>query len=126
MSRLRLLVFWLLAVAVPLQGFAAGTLLLCAGAHGAGGHAATQAPTGSAHHGAHSHGDAAAADQGGLPAGANAAPDHAQGSACCHAVAICTLAASAEPARPAAALPAEPAVVIPLQPAGLPERPPRA
>jgi hypothetical protein len=129
MSRLRLLLFWLLVLAVPLQGFAATSKLLCgsAGALQAGaGHVQAQGEDGH-----HVHADVQTPAQFAVAAdAASALPDstaHQCGlcAACCHAVASgyeyqLVFAAPA----PQADLP-EPGARITTRGLRLPEKPPR-
>lgn len=123
---MRLLLLWLLAVALPMQGAAAAAMLHCSQAQPVG-QVATQSH---AHH--HDH----AAMQGQVDAGdalAGAHDDHAAGktgcsacASCCHAVAFPATAIvlpAQEPAFTPFALPAHAAVVFLTDG---PERPPRA
>ena len=95
MSRLRLLFFWLLVLAIPLQGFAATTKLLC-GSAGMTSHQHAEADSvGSEHsHLHHGRGEgpyhSQVVDSSASLSAALDAPAHQCGlcAACCHAVAL--------------------------------------
>lgn len=121
MVRLRALFIWLVVLALPLQGLAAVTMVLCTGgaSHHAAAAAPADAPSASAGHD-HSQHDHSSADAKPL--------NHKCGicAACCHSIAL----SSSPPAVSAQPLPAadllEPFVVIhAVSPQAL-ERPPRA
>lgn len=88
----RIALAWLLAVALPIQGYAATTMLLCGPAH-------HQSPA-AQDHGMHDHGDAAMGHNGTGARGEAAGSSHAPGgdkaqtgkcsvcSSCCNAAAI--------------------------------------
>ena len=135
MSRLRLLFFWLLVLAVPLQGLAATTKLLCSGAeaaarhhlHGAvteGGHAHAHQVDASDHVPPHGHAGTGTFASSGLDA-----PGHQCGlcAACCHAIGLSPaeqmLAVLVAP-KVAAAL--EPVARVPDRTLSIPDKPPRA
>jgi hypothetical protein len=133
MSRLRLLLFWLLVLVVPLQGFAATTKLLCDGARGAHGLQAVDA-AGERHvhsHNVHAHSGLAAHMGARTDAGTTAtsldSPAHQCGlcAACCHAV------GPAHEYQPVFGSPApqadipEVAATMPSRSMRLPEKPPR-
>lgn len=135
MSLLRLLLAWLIMAAIPLQGFAAASMVFCKGAHHAQAISQAEAPSlataaGMHDHSSHSHATQAqatrAADQ---PVGAEI-PDasHKCGvcASCCHSIAIAEL-----PHWPAfAPIPqaelAEPFLLIHTTPSAVLDRPPRA
>lgn len=135
MSRIRLILAWLLMAAVPLQGWAAATMLFCGPMQPAV-HAHAHEATAQAHHHAvdadHHQGTHAAPD-----AHDDGAPGHSQAtgdeSHTCSACAACShgtaLAQSQLPAAvfdlPRAEL-AEPLVAIAALPTPVPDKPPRA
>jgi len=131
MSRLRLLLFWLLVLVVPLQGFAATTKLLCDSASGAHGQPGIDASV--AGH-VHSHSADPASepfahtrDPAGMTATGPDGSAHQCGlcAACCHAVA---LGHAYQPAIASATLQAdipEVAASIPDRSMRVPEKPPR-
>jgi hypothetical protein len=114
MSRLRLLLFWLLILVVPLQGFAATSKLPCGGLR----HASQEANTGMgglvhppSHH--HAHADTSGPDLLDMPAIGTEAIDarsHQCGlcAACCHVIGI--------------AVSVQPVLLAPVPPADLPDR----
>lgn len=141
MTRLRILFAWLALLALPLQGFAAASMLFCGGHGEAGGpaaahvatmqhvHAQPTAPEGGHFH----HHQHASADE----AGASHAATHDLGKAdsghrcavcasCCNFAAVASAAAVMEPAAtPQADLP--PAVLrVPTRATLVPDKPPRA
>ena len=143
MSRIwRIAVLWLLALAVPAQGFAAAAMLNCAAGH----HGAVSGQTQAHHHSAHEHDEAAAADTGtedADEAGGNAASNDAKVAAahglhrgktgsCSACASCCTVAAPPSPVPMFEAMPASD-VFQPLTPPGVaafltggPQRPPRS
>lgn len=138
MPRFRLILAWLMMAALPLQGWAAASMLYCGPAQRAAVHAAAAAHEASHHdmHAAHHdvkaghHAQQHHADPG-APEGAQPAADassHTCGvcAACCHGVAL------AQTQRWAATLPAlaadiaEPLVAVIVRPSPVPDKPPRA
>lgn len=132
MSRLRLLLFWLLVLVVPLQGFAATTKLLCDSQRGAHRHATLDAFGGGHAHSHHSPASSHAATHGDADAGVTSpgigGPAHQCGlcTACCNAVALGHEhhGVIASPA-PRGDTP-EVAANIPVRSTAVPEKPPRA
>lgn len=138
MIRLRSLFIWLVVLALPLQGLAAVTMVLC----GSAPHhtfvaaevdsaAASVASTAGHDHTQHDHAAAlSSGDAGGLPDGLGKTTplNHKCGvcASCCHSIAISSspVTVSAQP-LPAADM-AEPFVVIHAVPPQALERPPRA
>ena len=128
LARLRLLLAWILMAAVPVQGFAAGSMLFCAAAtHEVAGHSAHAEARLQHDHTTHTHhaGDVAKKST------AKAAVVDAQHqcslcAACCHGVGITQLPPmwQASPA-PQADL-ANPFVLIVSHAPPLPDKPPRA
>jgi hypothetical protein len=131
MALLRIFLAWLLLAAMPLQGFAAASMLFC-GPAGAAQHQLAKAPGAEHDHGHHTgavasaHGHAAAE----APSVSSALPDatHTCGlcASCCHSVAI-----AATPfllsSQPAPQLAWEQAFVPLLsRPSPVPDKPPRA
>ena len=135
MSRLRLVIAWLVMAAVPLQGLAAATMAFCGGTHDAQIQQVVQAmdTDGAAHdHSKHSHAAKAETKGGGGKdlTKAMSLPDasHKCGvcASCCHSIALTEF-----PHWPAfAPLPqaelAEPIMLIHAIPSELPDKPPRA
>ena len=140
MSRLRLLLVWLLMAALPLHGLAAAAMLFCAaGTH----HAAARAGvvladdgSGGAgvsaqhDHSSHDHGaalspvtDTAGTEGPNLP---DAAHECGLCAACCHSVALSELPQLGALAPLPQAEWAEPFVLIHARPAPVPDKPPRA
>jgi hypothetical protein len=145
MSRFRLLLAWLMMAALPLQGWAAASMLYCGPAQRA---AVAQAhSTGAGDHGGHAmhvdHHDRTAGHHdmtAGHPATADVDPEAVQGgttvdasshtcgvcASCCHGVAL------AQTQRWAACLPApaaetaEPLIPVLARPSPVPDKPPRA
>lgn len=120
MLRLRVLLFWLLVLAVPLQGFAATTRLLCEGAH----HSHATGAQGTHGHGHHAEAAAASADA------APSTPDggaHQCGlcAACCHAIAIGDAYQLVFASPPPQASAPEGSAAVPTRGVRLPEKPPR-
>jgi hypothetical protein len=135
MSRLRLVIAWLVMAAVPLQGLAAATMVFCGGAHHGQPAQVSGAEPGMHQHAdgaAHHHAAATAEDDsasGQVPA-IKALPDagHKCGvcAACCSGVAISqSISSAAFMPLPQAEL-AEPFVLIHAPPSQLPDKPPRA
>lgn len=135
MTRLRLLLACLVMLAIPLQGFAAATMLFCApgaphhaaasggGTHGAAGH----------DHAAHSHAPSQASQQAAQDAvdaahltAADAAHACSVCAACCHSVAISDATALRAVAPPPQFHRTEAPVAVVSRPAVVPEKPPRA
>lgn len=132
MRRFRLLLAWLVMVAIPLQGLAAASALMCGpGVHGAGVQAATlqhDHEDGQQAQAEHSHATQAQQKAVDDPDQKVAAVPHKCGvcAFCCHSVAI------AEMPRLVAVTPepqtawAEPFVLIHSRPGQVPDKPPRA
>jgi hypothetical protein len=133
MIRLRILFAWLLMAAIPLQGFAAASMLFCGKGAQQQGYAATQVAADSTHHDHAMHGHAGgghhqakSADT--APAEAPAATSHKCSvcSACCNSMAIIgTGPILAIAPAPQSEL-AEPLVLIQTLPSPVPDKPPRA
>ena len=136
MLRIRVLLLWLVVLALPLQGFAAASMLFCGPAsNGLVLAQAVQSPQ--PHH--HAEGAVMQAQHMQDLAGA-ALPSHEAGAShafaalhkCSVCAACCNLAWMAEPPPALATRPlprtdfAEPLVLIQAVPARLPEKPPRA
>lgn len=142
MPRFRLFLAWLLLAALPLQGWAAATMLYCGPAKDAAIHEMARSAQATGHHDTHAahhdvqaaqtphhHADAAGADASGdgPQIGSHATP-HTCGvcAACCHGVALAqTPHWPAITAAPRADL-AEPLVVVLALPSPVPDKPPRA
>ncbi len=140
MFRIRLVLVWLLMAAVPLQGWAAASMLLCGGAaQRAGVHAPLHdGSTSAAHHvhagqGAamHDHGEHQDMAQAGNPGDAD--PPSAQAShtcgvcaACCHSVALADTPRWAAVSQAPLADLAAPMVLIRPRPSAVLDKPPRA
>ena len=125
MSRLRLLFAWLVLAALPLQGFAAASMLFC----GAGLETKVQSSAPSQHdHGAHSHAEALKVEKS-TGAGAQL-PDasHTCGvcASCCHSAAITQTPRVLEMASLPQTAAAEPFVRMHARPSPVPDKPPRA
>lgn len=123
MSRLRILIAWLVMAAVPLQGLAAATMAFCGGEHHR-----QPAQVSAAEAGAHRHADGTTHEH--TAAAAKALPDtnHKCGvcASCCNGVAIAqSIYSAAFVPLPQAEL-AEPFVLIHAPPSQLPDKPPRA
>ena len=131
MSRIRLLFAWLVLAAIPLQGFAAASMLYCG--MGPQHEAAVQAqvraaPAGHHDHASHSHGQVVKVQK--TADGKSQLPDgsHKCGvcASCCHSAAIIdsvrVLALAPLPQAEAAAL----FVPIHPRPSPVPDKPPRA
>jgi hypothetical protein len=131
MPRIRLILAWLVMAALPLQGFAAASMLWCGAAPAARvsqahGHASDEGHGDHAHHAASSdsrHGHAAHAD-------AKAGPDK-QGhtcavcASCCQVVAVNSFDPLPQVTAPPGAQPPHPHVRIATRIANLPDKPPR-
>ena len=135
LSRLRLLLAWLVIAALPLQGLAAATMAFCGGSHHDGAQAvAAQADAAEVQHdhSAHPHGDHAgnpnADGQAAQPSQPLADVNHSCGvcAACCHGAAIASLAQWPVFAPLPQARWAEPFLLIHTAPSGVPDKPPRA
>ena len=133
MSVLRFLVAWLMMAALPLQGFAAASMVFCKGEH----HAAASSPAESGHattgahdHTSHSHGMEAQADKAVAASADSELPDTAHKcgvcASCCHSLAIAQNVhwPSFSPAPQAES--AEPFLLILGTPASVLDKPPRA
>lgn len=137
MSRFRLLLAWLMMAALPLQGWAAASMLYCSPAQRA---AVAQAPeaAGHGHHDMHlAHHEASAGHH--ADADADPAPPEGAGStadasshtcgvcaSCCHGVALAqTQRWDTAPPVPAADI-AEPLIAVLARPSTVPDKPPRA
>lgn len=127
MSRLRLLLFCLLALAVPLQGFAAATQLFCGAAASAHAPAAQPAPAHDHAAGGHAHGHATDATEAAAASSQEAAPAHDCGlcAACCHGIGVASDAQRGDPRVGAAVAAAEPARSFPSRVTRVPDKPPR-
>jgi hypothetical protein len=138
MPRFRLILAWLMMAALPLQGWAAASMLYCGPAQRAAVQAQAQVPAAgsdhgmqAAHHGtdagspAHHHADTTAADDSDA---AGDGADHTCGvcAACCHGVALAqTPHWAAMPPAPGADL-AEPLAAVLARASPVPDKPPRA
>ena len=137
MSRLRLVIAWLMMAAIPMQGLAAATMAFCTGAHHQPtAQAKTKNSTAHRHEdgAVHDHGEAPVVEQehklSKAPSGAKSLPDasHKCGvcASCCYTVAIAqTVSLPAFIPLPQAEL-AEPFVLIHASPSPVPDKPPRA
>jgi hypothetical protein len=128
MRRVRLFLAWIMMVAVPLQGFAAATMLLCGQAPGHGAAASAHAHEARPAHG-HGHGEQAASHQdAGHEADSQGGMLHKCGvcASCSHAVAITESLHTPGVAIPPQQRIAEPLVVVVFRPVPLPDKPPRA
>jgi hypothetical protein len=130
MSRLRILFAWLLIAAVPMQGFAAASMLFCgmgaqhqhtAQASEPHDHVAMHGHSGDAAQGHHAHATDPAPD-------ASADADHTCSicAACCNGMALVGVSHMAAVAPAAQAELAEPFVLIHTLPTPVPDKPPRA
>ena len=133
MRRVRLILAWLLLAAVPLQGFAAVTMLLCRSGETVRGQAAHhQHPhAGAGHHEHAMHGDAAdghAMQTGNSQDQQDADSGHgcAVCASCCHVVAVGTFAVQLHFAPLPRADAAEPFVPVHARVSPVPDKPPRA
>ena len=131
MLRIRLLFAWLVLVAIPLQGFAAASMLYCGMGSGHGAQVQSQ-PAASAHHD-HANGDHSHAK---LEKAEKSVDDKAQLPDSSHKCGVCAScghsAAMTETPRSLAvtllpqARAAAPLVLIHLRPSPVPDKPPRA
>ena len=137
MHRVRLLLAWIMMVAVPLQGFAAATMMLCGQASGHVAAASVQAHEHGPSHGnahglaqGHAHGNEASAHHGDGPhdGDSHGGVLHKCGvcASCSHAVAITESIHTPGVAIPPQQRIAEPLVVVVFRPVPLPDKPPRA
>jgi hypothetical protein len=127
MARLWVLLTWLVMAALPVQGFAAASMLFCAAATGDSKVEWTQAVP-SSHHArdGHSHAtDPAAKDVQGSGSSVDAAHECALCASCCHSVAITEFPMVAVTAAPRAE-PADVSVSMPSRASPVPDKPPRA
>jgi hypothetical protein len=142
MLRLRLLLAWLLMAALPLQGFAAASMLFCGVERGAvsqaagDGHASHQhgdAPTSAHDHAAHGHGSQdhhAKADTG--SGSAPQADQDPQGhgcpvcASCCQVVGIGGFEPFPQTSAPPGVEPSSPVVRVATRTTTVPDKPPRA
>jgi hypothetical protein len=138
MSRFRLLLAWLVMAAVPLQSWAAASMLLCTTSinqvtaltsvaqHE---HASTVSLSAQHDHSGHHHAPGVA-DQKAVGDGSTSLPDasHQCGvcASCCHSAAITESAHHAGPAPVPQTAAGEPFVLIHARPAQVPDKPPRA
>ncbi len=131
MSRIRLLLAWLVLAAIPLQGFAAASMLFCGMGSGHQPAPQVQAQAGEHHdHASHGHGHVVA-EKAAQPADGQAQlPDasHKCGvcAACSHSVAITQTPRVLALAPPPQAQASEPFVLIHPRPSTVPDKPPRA
>lgn len=143
MSRIRLLLAWLVMAALPLQGFAAASMLLCgvdravvaqAAGDGHVGHEHREVAPAAAHdHAEHGHGShaEAKADSGSGDRSAQANQDK-QGHACpicascCHVVAMGGFEPFRQTSAPQSAEPDAPVFRVVTRTATVPDKPPRA
>lgn len=130
MLMLRILFAWLLTAAVPMQGFAAASMLLCG--MGTQHQHTAQASEHHDHAAMHNHsgGDAAQGHAHAADPASNASPDTGHKcsicAACCNGVALVGVnRMAAIPPAPQAEW-AEPFVLIHTLPAPVPDKPPRA
>jgi len=137
MSAIRILFAWLLLTALPLQGFAAATTLLCGPAH----HGPVAAAAAGSHHGSaddhdhgHEHAQSAALHADDPASDAEAAPLSANGaghscnlcSAACHGVGLASQPTRVELASAPPVPLTEPFQRFDSRPAPVPDKPPRA
>ena len=142
MSRIRLVLAWLLITALPLQGFAAASMLFCGAEFAVTSHTSGDGHVGHAHDeaalaGAHDHASHGHASQGHAKAGndsgkaAKADPDK-QGHACPVCASCCQVAAVSnfEPfpqtVAPPSVEPSSAVVRVATRVATVPDKPPRA
>ena len=139
MSRIRLFLVCLVMTAVPLQGFAAASMLFCGVDNGDAVAHFSVAPSGhQEHHGStapegHDHSMHSHLAQTGMktmPDAGKQAPDtsHACGvcASCCTAVAIAEIPRALAFAPPPHSHSAEPFILIQSRPSPVPDKPPRA
>ena len=128
LARLRLLLTWILMAAVPVQGFAAGSMLLCVAAtHEVAAHAAQAGAQLQHDHTTHTH-DAADADTKSIAHATVADAQHQCSlcAACCHSVGITQLPSMWQGASAPQADLTDPFMRIPSHAPPLPDKPPRA
>ena len=132
MNRLRIFVAMLVLLALPLQGFAAASLLFCSGEGGAGAAVAHHSHGGAGSHAGHSHDHADGAGAATPHAGSDAAGHADSGHRCAVCASCCNLTAIASfspmivpPPAPQVHQPAV-AVRVPTRATRLPDKPPRA
>jgi hypothetical protein len=127
MSRIRLLLAWLVLAAIPLQGFAAASMLFCGSGQRQQSQVQVHASAGH-DHAAHGHGPAAKVGQ--AADSATQLPDssHQCGvcASCCHSAAITETPRAIALAPPPQSRAAEPFVLIHPRPSTVPDKPPRA
>lgn len=138
MVRLRILLAWLLMAALPVQGFAAVSMLLCDSAGASHQHVAASAPAHEhmAHDGAHGdHADGhhhAQADPQAQPASSDPASGNDTGHRCatcgnsCHGVAIASAPVALKLSSAAPPETAEPVAPLTSRHTPVPDKPPRA
>lgn len=138
MSRFRLFLAWLMLAALPLQGWAAASMLYCGPAQRAAVQAKEQVPVTASHHELHAgHHDMSAGQHAqhhmddSATGDTGAAPDtsgHTCGvcAACCHGVALAQTQQWATALPPPAVHIAEPLVAVVARPSPVPDKPPRA
>lgn len=127
MTILRLLLTWMLLAAVPVQGFAAASMLFClAATHDVIGQATYVAAPGEHERSAHSHEGSLEAKKV-QPSGQAADTAHSCGlcATCCHSVAIMELSYSASMVAVPLAQLTEPVLVIANRSLPFPDKPPR-
>lgn len=130
MSRIRLLLAWLVLAAIPLQGFAAASMLFCGMGSGHQPALQVQAQAGDHHdHAEHGHGHAVK-EKAAQPADGQAQlPDasHKCGvcGSCCSSAAITETPRALALAPPPQSEAAEPFVLIHPRPSTVPDKPPR-
>nr|WP_295769241.1 hypothetical protein [Rhodoferax sp.] len=136
MFRLRILLAWILMTALPVQGFAAASMLFCG--MGAQHHSASAADAPHDHTAMLAHADdehsytkATVATRGALPNAQKNTQNNKQHkcsicAACCNGVALVGLQQSMAVAPAAQAELAEPLVLIHTIPSPVPDKPPRA
>ena len=130
LARLRLLLTWILMAALPVQGFAAGSMLFCAAAtHEVAGSGAQAGAQHRHDHSTHTHQAGDGANKG-TPTGKAAVADLQHQcslcAACCHSVGITELPAIWQAASVPQADLADPFVLIVSHLAPFPDKPPRA
>lgn len=124
LARLRLLLAWILMGAVPVQGFAAGSMLLCAAAtHEVAAQAGAQLQHDRTTH-THDAGYVAKKSTG-KAAVADAQHQCSLCAACCHSVGITQLASMGQASTAPQADLADPFVLIVSHAPPLPDKPPR-
>ena len=133
MARFRLLLAWLVLAALPLQGFAAASMLFCGMEQAGHAHAAGPVRGAVAHdHAAHSHATAnhAVSDVHSGDAGKAGQDQQAHACAtcmsCCHVVAIGVFEPLQQATAAPGAEPSSPLVRIATRATSVPDKPPRA